>query len=563
MEYGRSMTKENLPWLTEAGLATLSKGYLLEGEEPIDLFQRVARSASYRLNRPALYPFFLEAMTKNWLCLATPVASNMGTTRGLPISCYGINVGDSVYNIFDAATEMAMLTQRGGGVGIGINAVRPRGTPISGGGVSEGIVPWAKIYDTGIVSVSQQSVRRGAASINLDVEHGDFSEFIRIRRPTGDHNRQCLNLNQAVLCSDEFMESLEAGHTGNRAKWETILSSRLETGEPYIMFSSTVNRSEPSNRPVTMTNICSEITLFSDPEHTFVCCLSSLNLAKWDEWKDYKFGNGMTLPELAIWFLDGVMEEFIQHAQGKPGFEKAVRFATKSRALGLGVLGWHTYLQEHELPFAASVEVMGLTYRIFKFMKEEADKATSILAQQYGSPDWADGTRNTHLIALAPTVSNATISGGVSPSIEPLAANAFAQKTAKGVFMFRNPTLAKTLIRYDRDNSDVWASIVANEGSVQHLDFLSEGEKELYLTAREINQLHTIKLAAQRAPFIDQSQSINLFFPVNVDPDWFNMVHMEAWKSGIKTLYYVRSGSILKGDVASRAFDEECAACEG
>lgn len=556
----------DLPWLTEAGLQTLENGYLLEGETPLNLFERVAKASSLRLNRPHLYPFFLEALTKNWLCLATPVAANLGTTRGLPISCYGINVQDSVDGIFGAAHELAMLSKGGGGVGLGLSNIRARSTTIAGNGVSEGIVPWAKIYDTAISSVSQGSTRRGAASINLSVEHGDFEEFVRIRRAVGDSNRQCLNLNHAVLASDGFMESLTEPKPSlsNRAKWQEILRTRLETGEPYILFTDNVNKTEAKKRPVTMTNICSEITLYNDEKHSFVCCLSSLNLAKWDEWKDYKFGyNDFTLPQLAIWFLDGVMQEFIDRAKGKPGMANTVRFAEKSRALGLGVLGWHTYLQEHGLPFDTSVDVMGLNHRIFQFIQKEASKGSWSLAEAYGFPEWTDGLRNTHLTALAPTVSNSTISGGVSPSIEPIAANAFTQKTAKGVFLYRNPTLMHLLRERGKDVPEVWKAIVADEGSVQGVDCLSVGEKEVFLTAREINQFHIIRQAEQRQPFIDQSQSLNLFFPVDVDPKWFHRIHMEAWKAGIKSLYYCRSSSILKADVASRFYDESCTACEG
>lgn len=559
-----------LSWLTDAGLQTLKAGYLLEGEEPEDLYGRVARAAGNRIRKPQLTPYFYEAMVKNWLCLASPVASNMGTDRGLPISCFGISVPDSVDGIFKSAHELAMLSKHGGGVGINLSPVRPRGAPIRGNGHSEGITPWAKVMDSTVISVSQGSTRRGAASVNLSVDHSDVYEFMRIRRPEGDVNRQCLNLQQCVQVSDEFMQKVEDGDKEARALWIEILKTRLETGEPYIMFTDTVNRANPpayknKNLEVSMTNICSEITLYTDDEHSFVCCLSSLNLARYDEWKDFKFSNGMSLPELSIWFLDGVLQEFIDRSETIAGYERSRAAAVKGRALGLGVLGWHSLLQSKMLPFDTSVEVMGLNHRIFKFIRQEAEKASRDMAKEYGEPEWCEGTgmRHTHLMALAPTVTNALISGNLSPSIEPIAANAYTNKTAKGTFMYKNQFLEALLEEKGENTVSTWRSIVSEDGSVQHLTFLTDEEKAVFLTAREINQYHLIRQAAARQQFIDQSQSLNLFFPVNVDPKWFHNLHMEAWRSGIKTLYYCRSSSVLKGDVASRYYDESCTACEG
>ena len=560
----------SISWMTPEGVKTLENGYMLEGETPLTLYSRVANAAADALKQSKLSVYFMQAMMKNWLCPASPVLSNLGTDRGLPISCFGISVPDSIDGIFNKVHELAMLSKVGGGVGICMSNIRARGAPITSNGTSEGIIPWSKIYDTTILSVNQGATRRGAASLNLSINHGDAAEFMNIRRATGDVNRQCLNLNHCVQVTDEFMESLENGHEGNRTLWKELLRARLETGEPYIMFSDTVNGGSPEiykkhKLDVEQTNICSEITLFSNAEHSFVCCLSSLNLARYDEWCDYRFENGMTLPELAIWFLDGVMQSFIDKSEHVPGLDNARRFAVKSRAVGLGVLGWHTYLQEHSLPFDTSVEVMGLNNRIFKYIRQGAEIASMDLAQKYGEPEWLKGTsrRNSHLMALAPTVSNSIISGGVSPSIEPIAANAFTMKSAKGTFLYRNKTLERLLESKNKNTSSVWKSIVAEEGSAQHLDFLSDHEKEVFLTAREINQFNIIRQAAARQVYIDQSQSLNLFFPKDVDPKWFHRLHMEAWKSGIKTLYYCRSSSVLKGDVASRYYDENCAACEG
>lgn len=560
-----------LDWMTEAGRQTLDGGYLLDGETPENMYARVSTAAANQIGKGSLWSLFYEAMRKNWLCPASPVLSNMGTTRGLPISCFGLSVPDSVDGIFKVPHEMAMMSKYGGGVGIGLSHIRARGSRIATGAVSEGIVPWSKVYDSTIVAVSQGSTRRGAGSFNLNMAHGDIQEYLRMRRPTGDINRQCLNMNQCVQISDDFMESLKTSET-NQELWRELMRTRLETGEPYIMFEDTVNRANPDayrlkHLNVDMTNICSEITLHTDDDHSFVCCLSSLNLARYDEWCDYKFDNGMTLPELAVYFLNGVMNEFIARTANIPGMQRARLSALKGRSIGLGVLGWHTYLQSHMLPFDTSVEVMGLNSRIFKFIRQEATKASSMMATsgEYPTPYWCEGTGqyNTHLMALAPTVSNSIISGGVSASIEPIPANAYTQKTAKGVFTYKNPLLVNHLDFLGKNTSEVWKSIVNSEGSVQHLDFLTDGTKEVFLTAREINQFNIIRQAAARQVYIDQAQSLNLFFPVDVDPQWFHKIHMEAWRSGVKTLYYCRSGSVLKSDVASRFYDPDCVACEG
>lgn len=572
-------------WLTPAGRQTLENGYLLEGETPGMMYDRVATAAGRKHMHSAfkkdLTPYFLEALLKNWLCPASPVASNMGTTRGLPISCYGITVPDSVDGIFQSAHELAMLSKVGGGVGVNLGHIRGRGAVIGVKqkqifGESQGVMPWAKVYDATVLSVNQGSTRRGAGSLNLPITHTDAPEFLRMRRNSGDANRQMAILNHCVQVSDEFMASLAAGHAGNRALWEELLRTRLETGQPYIMWTDTVNRDRPeayvkNNLNVEFTNICSEITLASDDDHSFVCCLSSLNLARYDEWKDYVFENGMTLPELAIWFLDAVMQEFIERAQHTPGLERAVRFAIKSRALGLGVLGWHTYLQLHDLPFDTSVEVMGLNTRIFKFMRAQAEKATRAIAEFYHTlPEWNAGTgrMNSHLIALAPTFSNSTISGDLSPTIEPIVANAVAEKTAKGTFAYKNPVLVRLLEAKGKNSYETWHTIVSDHGSVQRLDCLTAHEKEVFLTARELSPFHIINQAAARQPYIDQSQSVNLFFPAEIGNSlegvrFFHKVHQHAYEQGIKTLYYVRSDSVLQGDMASRFMDESCVACEG
>jgi ribonucleoside-diphosphate reductase alpha chain len=549
-------------WYTEESFTTVDNGYLLVNETPRSMYRRVARSASVALNEPHLEQEFFEAMWNNWLCPASPVLSNMGTNRGLPISCYGIDAPDSVDGIYRSVHEMAMLTKHGGGVGVSLNRIRGRGEQIRGGanGQSEGIIPWGKVFDSAIIATSQGNVRRGAASMNLSIEHRDFEEFLNMRRPKGDVNRQCLNLHHCAVVTDSFMTSIENGNVENRKKWVELLKTRIETGEPYIMFIDTVNNANPeaykkNDLEVTMTNICSEITLHTDEDHSFICCLSSLNAAKWDEWKD------TNLVKLTTRFLNGVLNEFINKAKYLPGFKRVIASATKGRAIGIGVLGWHTLLQEKLLPFD-SFQTMMLNAQIFKKIHEDSISASKELASLYGEPEWCEGTGmyNTHLVAIAPTRSNSIISGDVSAGIEPIIANAYTDKTAKGVFIRKNKALSVVLAKYGKDTDEVWKEILINNGSVQNLKFLSAEEKDVFKTAYEINQKVLIRQAGQRQPFVDQAQSLNLFFPADADPKWFHEVHMEAWKAGVKTLYYCRSSSVIKGDIASRG--DDCKSCE-
>lgn len=550
-------------WLDAPGYSTLTKGYLLPDETPKGMYKRVAKAAaSYYKDSNLWEEKFFDVMWKNWLCPATPVLSNMGTNRGLSISCNTIHIPDSVNGIFQKAHELAMLSKNGAGVGIYMGDIRGRGAPIKGNGHSEGIVPWAKLYDTTISSVSQGSTRRGAAALYLPIEHLDAEEFINIRRPTGDQNRRCLNINHGICISDEWMNSMLSGDTSKRELWFSILRARVETGEPYLFFTDNVNNQSPqcykeNNLAVKTSNICTEVMLYTDSEHTFVCCLSSLNLVRYDEWKD------SDLAEIATRFLDAVMEEYIVRSENVPGLEDARRSAIKGRALGIGVLGWHTLLQEKMLPFD-SFESMRLNAEIFKKIKIGFEKETAILAKELGEPEWCKGfgRRNTHGLAVAPTVSNSTISGGHSAGIEPIAANMFVQNSAKGTFIRKNRVLEKLLESKQKNTDEVWKSITENAGSVKHLNFLSDAEKEVFLTAREINQFAIVKQAAQRQKYIDQGQSVNLFFASNSDPKYIHQVHVEAWKSGMKALYYCRSEGVLRGDMASRSKDE-CSACEG
>jgi ribonucleoside-diphosphate reductase alpha chain len=561
---------KNYPiWFDEIGLSMVSKGYLLPDEDVFDAYKRVSKFAARRLRRKDLQPFFYEAMVKNWLCLASPVLSNMGTERGMPISCFGIDVGDSIEGIADANSELMRLSSQGGGVGIGVSRIRGRGKAIRDNGVSEGVVPWCKIYDSTILATNQGSVRRGASSVNLNINHPDIEEFLQIRRPKGDVNRQCLNLHQCVVIDDEFMNKLEDKDPKSLKIWGEILKTRLETGEPYIMFEDNVNKANPeaykqNNLKVSMTNICTEIALYTDELHSFICCLSSLNLARWEEWNEYKFENGMTLPELACWFLEGTLQEFIDRAKNIKFMENTVRSATKGRAIGVGVLGWHTFLQQKGLPFVG-IQANSYTRMMFEFIEKEVLKASRAQAELYGEPEWCKGTglRHTHHMAPAPTVSNAHISGGVSPSIEPIPANVYNLKTAKGVFIKRNKILEELLNKKGYNIDSVWDQILKDQGSVLGLPdyILTDEEKEVFLTFKEINQLEIVKQNGIRQQYVDQAISLNLTFDPNDTPKWISQVHKEAWKQGVKTLYYLRTESVLRGDNLQRLSD--CVSCEG
>jgi ribonucleoside-diphosphate reductase alpha chain len=553
-------------WMNEVSLATISNGYLLPDENPKKAYKRVADAVAKRLDRPDLANKFYKYMWKGWLNLASPVLSNTGTDKGLPISCFGIDTPDSIRGIGLTNAELMRLTSLGGGVGIGLGRVRGRGKKIANGdtGNSEGIVPWAKIYDSTIIATNQGSVRRGAASVNLDINHEDIKEFLRIRRPQGDPNRQCLNLHQCVSIDDKFMQRLEHRDPEAMELWVEILKSRVETGEPYIMFKDNVNNANPqayvkNNLDVTMTNICSEIALHTDEEHSFVCCLSSLNLTRYDEWKD------TDLVETAIYFLDGVLEEFLVKTNGKDSMIRAHRSAKKGRALGLGVLGWHSFLQSKGLPFN-SIASTSWTNRIFAQIKTQAEAASRKLAEEYGEPIWCKGTgmRNTHLIAIAPTVSNSTISGGVSAGIEPIPANVYTFNSSKGTFIRKNPVLEKYLEDKGHNTEEVWQQILKDRGSIANLpeDIMPFDDKEVFLTFAEINQLALVEQASVRQKYVDQAQSLNLAFDPGDSPKFINLVHQTAWKLGLKTLYYLRTDSVINGDIGSRT-SENCLSCDG
>ena len=568
---------------TNVYLQTISKGYCLPGETPRDAYWRVCTTVANRLKKPDLADKFFKYIWKGWLNLASPVLSNTGTERGLPISCFGIDVADSINDIGQKNLELMLLAKHGGGVGICHNQIRPAGAEITDNGTSDGVVPFIKINDSTILATNQGAVRRGAASSNLNIEHGDFWEWLEIREPKGDINRQCLNMNQCVIISDKFMRRVMEGDNDARTRFSAVQRKRRQTGQPYIMYRGNVNKQNPeaykrNGLKVFMTNICSEITLHSDENHSFVCCLSSLNLSKYDEWKN------TNLIYDATWFLDGVLEEFIQKAKYRKGFENSVRTAEKGRALGLGVLGWHTYLQQRGIAFEG-LEAQYETRNIFSQIKIESERASRDLAEEYGEPLWCrdTGFRNTHLRAVAPTVSNSKLAGGISAGVEPVPANIWTDQSAKGTFIRKNGILEGFLEKIGHNNKKVWDKIMADGGSVQGLKFLDEWcfvkgilvkckdvpefeegvpFKDVFKTFKEINQLELVRQAGIRQQYIDQAVSLNLAFPKEASPKWINQVHLEAWKQGIKTLYYMRTESVLRGDIAAKAM-EECVSCDG
>ena len=559
---------------TEVYKRTIGGSYLLMGETPRQAYRRVSKSVAYRLERPELEDKFFDYIWKGWLCLASPVLSNTGTDRGLPISCFGIDVADSIADIGTKNLEMMLLAKHGGGVGVCVNQIRPAGAKITGNGTSDGVVPFCKIFDSTILATNQGSVRRGAASVNMNIDHDDFLEWLEIREPKGDVNRQSLNLHQCAVVGDKFMRRLEVGDKDARERWSKVLQKRKATGEPYIMFKGNVNKANPKSYKhnglkVHMTNICSEITLHTDENHSFVCCLSSVNLARYDEWKN------TDLIYDATWFLDGVMEEFIQRAKNMKGFDNAVRSAQKGRALGLGVLGWHTYLQMNRIPFEG-LQAQFKTREIFSKLKIETERASRKMAEDLGEPLWCVGTgfRNTHLRAVAPTVSNSKLSGNNSPGIEPWAANIFTEQSAKGTFIRKNHELEEALKEFKANTEENWNQIQKDEGSVFGLKGIDNMYWEdthgnitqladVFKTFKEINQLELVKQAGIRQDYIDQAVSLNLSFPAVATPRWLNQVHFEAWKRGIKTLYYMRTESVLRGDIAANAMDPDCTSCDG
>ncbi len=548
-------------------LTTIQGGYLQTHETPKDAYNRLATTAAHHLQDATLAKAFFNIFWNGWLIPATPVMSNMGTERGLPISCFAGLIGDDMYEIYRKNLEMAMLSKHGGGTAYDFSAIRPIGSAIKAGlnGSSDGVIPFIKSFDSTILAAKQGSMRRGAVAIYLNAEHEEYRSFLEIREPKGDINRQAHNVHQGSIFSDNFMEQVVSKHGKERELWLETIKKRVKTGEPYCFFIDNANKQLPdffqkNNLRVKHSNLCSEIMLPTDDKHTLVCCLSSLNLLKWDEWKD------TNTVQLSILFLDAVITEFLNRSTTIMGIEDAHKFATKSRALGLGALGWHSLLQSKLIPFI-SLESNALTRIIFGHIQQEAEKATLYLAQKFGESEWCKNTgrRNLTCLAIAPNRSSSKLAGGLSQGVEPIAANVYMDDDAKGIHIRRNTFLENFLEKKGLNTPQVWDQIADDKGSVLHLKGLSKEEKDIFLTFKEINQLELVKQAAIRQTYLDQGQSINLAFYQDAPARFINQVHLEAWHSGLKSLYYLRSESILRADtkIIQRDLYSECLLCEG
>ena len=538
-------------WLSEEGMHTLSAGYLLPGETPHAMFKRVAKAAATINCDETLYDDLFTCLWNGWLGLASPVAANFGTSRALPISCYSVHLSDSVSSIYSHLKEVAQLSKNGGGVGIYMGDVRPAGAPISGGGKSTGVVPWCQQYDLAARVVSQGGVRRGSFAIYLPIDHPDVPELLRSKDHGKGDPRKFVDSNVALTISDEWVESMIAGDTHKQELFGEVLKTRMISGSPYLIFIDNANAQNPEcyterGLSVKTSNLCSEIFLHTDEHHSFVCVLSSLNLSRYDDFSSWQSPtSGRTVPQLAIHLLDAVVSEFIRKAKDKVGLGRSVRFAEKSRALGLGTMGLHILYQKRGLPFS-SPGARELNIETHRWIREQSEIASRELAQRFGEPEWCmgSGMRHTHLTATAPTRTNSVISGAFSQGIEPIDSNYFVAKQAKGTYVRKNPVLEELLCSRGVDSS-IWEEILAAKGSIQNLDCLSEGEKEVFKTAREINQFELVKQAADRQKFICQGQSLNLFVDPESDPAYIMRLHLSAWKMGLKSLYYLKSSSLL------------------
>ncbi len=550
--------------LTEFGKETLRDRYLLPGERCQDIFARVAAAyADDQAHAQRLYDY----ISRLWFMPATPVLSNGGTGRGLPISCYLNSVDDSLEGIVGTWNENVWLAARGGGIGTYWGRVRGIGEPVGLNGKTSGIIPFIRVMDSLTLAISQGSLRRGSAAVYLDISHPEIEEFLEVRKPSGDFNRKALNLHHGVLVSDAFMEAVRDGLPWNlisprdgsvrgtldaRALFQKLVECRLATGEPYIIFIDHVNRAMPRHQRelglrVSTSNLCSEITLPTGRDHlgqdrTAVCCLSSLNLESWDQWHDDR-----RFIEDVMRFLDNVLSDYIARAPDE--MARARYSAMRERSVGLGVMGFHSFLQARRIPFESAM-AKSWNLRMFRHIREKVDEASMLLAVERGPcPDAEDMgvmERFSCRMAIAPTASISIICGGTSACIEPIPANIYTHKTLSGSFVVRNPHLEALLVEKARNADSVWSSILEHGGSVQHLDFLSQDEKDIFKTAFEIDQRWLLELAGDRTPYIDQAQSLNLFLPADADKWDLLMLHFRAWELGIKSLYYLRSKSVQR-----------------
>ena len=547
--------KTNIWWFNEESEQMLNRGYLLKGETLEGAIDRITEAAAKRLYKPELKEAFKEMIVKGWISFSSPVWANMGTQRGLPISCFNVHVPDSIEGITHKMGEVIMQTKIGGGTSGYFGELRHRGTAVTDNGKSSGAVSFMKLFDTAMDVVSQGGVRRGAFAAYLDIDHDDVEEFLQIR----DIGNPIQNLFMGVCVPDYWMHEMIEGDTEKRRIWAKVLESRQQKGMPYIFFTDNVNRNKPQvykdkGLTINASNLCSEIMLPSTADESFICCLSSMNLELYDEWKD------TNAVKLAIYFLDAVLSEFIEKTEGNYYLSAARNFAIRHRALGLGVLGYHSYLQRNMIPFE-SMEAKMFNAKVFKQIQEQSLAASKELAEIYGEPELMKGygLRNATTMAIAPTTSSSAILGQTSPGIEPFASNYYKAGLAKGNFIRKNKYLAKLLEEKGLDTEDVWRDIMLNHGSVQHMTQLTQEEKDVFKTFKEISPLEIVTQAAQRQQYIDQAQSLNLNIPSSMPIKDVNKVIIDAWKLGVKTLYYQRSQSVSKELVVNFM---NCSSCE-
>ena len=547
--------REKYWWLNEESEQVLNRGYLLKGETVEGAIDRITEAACKRLFKPELKEVFTELIERGWMSLSSPIWANMGTKRGLPISCFNVHVPDSVEDITHKLGEVIMQTKIGGGTSGYFGELRGRGAAITDNGKSSGSVSFMKLFDTSMDVVSQGATRRGAFAAYLDIDHPDIEEFLNIK----DIGSPIQNLFNGVCVPDYWMNEMIEGDSEKRSIWAKVLESRQTKGLPYIFFTDNVNRNKPQvykdkGYPINSSNLCSEIALPSRIDESFVCCLASMNLELYDEWKD------TDAVKYAIYFLDAVMSEFIEKTEGNHFLEPAHNFAKRHRALGLGVMGWHSFLQSKMIPFGS---VMARSYNglIFKNISEKALEASKELASIYGEPEVLEGygLRNTTTMAIAPTTSSSAILGQTSPGIEPYSSNYYKAGLAKGNFMRKNKYLELLLKERNLDTEDTWRQIMLDHGSVMNVSGLTNDEKDVFKTFKEISQLEIIEQAAQRQKFIDQSQSLNLMIPSQLPVKEVNKLIIEAWKKGVKTLYYQRSSSVSKELLTNIV---SCSSCE-
>ena len=547
--------KTNIWWFNEESEQMLNRGYLLKGETLEGAIDRITEAAAKRLYKPELKEAFKEMIVKGWISFSSPVWANMWTQRGLPISCFNVHVPDSIEGITHKMGEVIMQTKIGGGTSGYFGELRHRGTAVTDNGKSSGAVSFMKLFDTAMDVVSQGGVRRGAFAAYLDIDHDDVEEFLQIR----DIGNPIQNLFMGVCVPDYWMHEMIEGDTDKRRIWAKVLESRQQKGMPYIFFTDNVNRNKPQvykdkGLTINASNLCSEIMLPSTAEESFICCLSSMNLELYDEWKD------TNAVKLAIYFLDAVLSEFIEKTEGNYYLSAARNFAIRHRALGLGVLGYHSYLQRNMIPFE-SMEAKMFNAKVFKQIQEQSLAASKELANIYGEPELLKGygVRNATTMAIAPTTSSSAILGQTSPGIEPFASNYYKAGLAKGNFIRKNKYLAKLLEEKGLDTEDIWRDIMLNHGSVQHMHQLTQEEKDVFKTFKEISPLEIVTQAAQRQQYIDQAQSLNLNIPSSMPIKDVNKVIIDAWKLGVKTLYYQRSQSVSKELVINFM---NCSSCE-